>query len=272
MKHSDRWNPLQENHTVDDVQASSYVIISNTQQGKGGDDFWPKAEESLLQAFEFYFLETFSPNNNLTHIYKKIATSSGDDLADMFNNLSEDSAARTVYNSFAKGNSTIETSILTGLCTRLKIFLNEDLQRLTSQTDIDLSLPGKEPCIYYIITSDIDSSYDVIASLFYTFLFIKLIDYADSQPNGRCKNEVFFFLDEFANLGQIPDFNKKISTVRSRGVHLIPILQNLGQFNNRYPDGLSDEIMGNCDVRLGLRNDRCINSKLFLFSNRCLNS
>lgn len=61
-----------------------------------------------------------------------------------------------------------------------------------------------------------NSAYDFIASLFYTFLFIKLIRYADSRPDGKCENEVFFFLDEFANLGQIPDFNKKISTVRSR--------------------------------------------------------
>lgn len=107
------------------------------------------------------------------------------------------------------------------------MFQNEDLQKLTSETDIDLTLPGKIPCIYYIITSDMESSYDFIASLFYTFLFIKLVRYADSTLTGKCENEVFFFLDEFANLGQIPDFNKKISTVRSRGISLIPILQNL---------------------------------------------
>ena len=97
-----------------------------------------------------------------------------------------------------------------------------------------------------------DSSYDFIASLFYTFLFIKLMRYADSRPDGKCENEVFFFLDEFANLGQIPDFNKKISTVRSRGIGLIPILQNKPQLDSRYPNGISDEIVGNTDTRISM--------------------
>ena len=74
-----------------------------------------------------------------------------------------------------------------------------------------------------------ESSNDFISSLFCTFLFIKLVRYADSREDGRCENDVYFFLDEFANLGQnaIPDFNKKIRTVRSRGLSIIPIFQNL---------------------------------------------
>ena len=134
------------------------------------------------------------------------------------------------------GSDTIKASVITGLGTRLQSFQNEDLQRLTSETDIDLTLPGKEACIYYVITSDVDSSNDFLASLFFTFLFIKLVRYADSRLNGKCDNEVYCFLDEFANIGQIPDFNKKISTVRSRGIALIPIVQNLGQLQNRYPN------------------------------------
>ena len=69
MKHSDRWNPLAENQNINDVQTSSDVIISNTQRhDKGGDEFWPRAEENLLKAFEFYFLETLSDKNNLTNV------------------------------------------------------------------------------------------------------------------------------------------------------------------------------------------------------------
>ena len=109
-----------------------------------------------------------------------------------------------------------------------------------------------------------DSSYDFIAALFYTFLFIKLIRYADSMPNGKCENEVFFFLDEFANMGQIPDFNKKISTVRSRGINLIPIFQNKPQIDARYPNGISDEIIGNTDTRISMRNYRRSNGYIFL--------
>ena len=265
MRHSDRWNPLQENENITDVQTSADVIISNTQRhNKGGDEFWPRAEENLLKAFEFYFLETISDKNNLTNVYKHIANGDIGEIDNIFKKLSPDSPAKMSYNIFASGSDTIKASVITGLGTRLQMFQNEELQKLTSETDIDLTLPGKVPCIYYIITSDMDSSFDFIASLFYTFLFIKLVRYADSTPNGKCENEVYFFLDEFANLGQIPDFNKKISTVRSRGLALIPILQNLGQFENRYPDGLSDEIIGNTDTRISMRNYRHFNRKLFL--------
>lgn len=228
MRSSDRWNPLDENENITDVQTSSDIIISNTQKhDKGGDEFWPRAEENLLRAFEFYLLSNLADENNLTYVYKNIASGDIKVIEDMFNDLPDDSPAKLSYNVFASGSDTIKSSIITGLGTRLQMFQNKDLQNLTNETDIDLTLPGKQPCIYYIITSDMDSAFDFLASLFYTFLFIKLIRYADSQPNGKCATDVFFFLDEFSNLGQIPDFNKKISTVRSRGIALIPILQNL---------------------------------------------
>ena len=201
MRHSDRWNPLQENEIITDVQTSSDVIISNTQRhSKGGDEFWPRAEENLLKAFEFFFLETFSSKNNLTNVYENIANGNIDDIDKLFSKMPADSPARMSYNIFASGSDTIKASVITGLGTRLQAFQNEDLQKLTSSTDIDLELPGKQPCIYYIITSDMDSSFDFIASLFYTFLFIKLVRYADSREDGKCENDVFFFLDEFANL------------------------------------------------------------------------
>lgn len=166
----------------------------------GGDEFWPRAEENLLKAFEFYFLETISSNNTLTSVYKFIANGDIKEIDELFKKMPSDSPARMSYNIFASGSDTIKASVITGLGTRLQTFQNEDLQKLTAETDIDLTLPGKVPCIYYIITSDMDSSFDFIASLFYTFLFIKLVRYADSMQSGRCENEVFFFLDEFANL------------------------------------------------------------------------
>ena len=201
MKHSDRWNPLSENENITDVQTSADVIISNTQRhDKGGDEFWPRAEENLLKAFEFYFLETISDKNNLTNVYKHIANGDIGEIDNMFKKLPPDSPSRMSYNIFASGSDTIKSSVITGLGTRLQMFQNEDLQKLTEVSDIDLSLPGKEACIYYIITSDMDSAFDFIASLFYTFLFIKLIRYADSRLDGRCENEVYCFLDEFANI------------------------------------------------------------------------
>lgn len=263
MQHSDRWNPLGENETITDVQTTANVIISNTQKKNGKDDFWPRAEENLLKAFLFYFLENASNKNTLTNVYHHISNGDVGEIDDIFNKMPLDHPARMSYNIFASGSDTIKASVITGLGTRLQAFQNIDLQKLTNESDIDLTLPGKKPCIYYIVTSDVDSSNDFLASLFFTFLFIKLVRYADSQLNGKCENEVFCFLDEFANIGAIPDFNRKISTVRSRGIALIPITQNKGQLDNRYPNGLSDEIVGNCDLRLGLGTTDTLTAQFF---------
>ena len=240
---------------------SLFQILKDTING--GDEFWPRAEENLLKAFEFKFLENLSDMNTLTNVYKNIANGDISKIDEIFKKVPESSPARMSYNIFASGSDTIKASVITGLGTRLQMFQNEDLQKLTSETDIDLTLPGKQPCIYYVITSDMDSSFDFIASLFYTFLFIKLVRYADSREDGKCENEVYCFLDEFANIGQIPDFNKKISTVRSRGIALIPILQNIGQFKNRYPNDLWEEIIGNCDTRISMGTTDVLTAQYF---------
>lgn len=219
----------------------------------GGDEFWPRAEENLLKAFEFKFLENISDQNTLTNVYKNIANGDITEIDRIFKSVPEDSPARMSYNIFASGSDTIKASVITGLGTRLQAFQNEDLQKLTSTSDIDLTLPGKQPCIYYVITSDMNSSFDFLASLFYTFLFIKLVRYADSRADGKCENEVFCFLDEFANIGQIPDFNKKISTVRSRRY-------SFNTYTTKYPDNLEIVILmiylkklyGNCDTRIDM--------------------
>ena len=200
MRHSDRWNPLAENENINDVQMSANTIILNTQKRNGKDEFWPRAEENLLKAFEFYFLQILVDQNNLTNIYKKVAGGDLGEIDSMFKGLPNENPAKLSYNIFASGSDTIKASVITGLGTRLQTFQNEDLQRLTSASDIDLTLPGKEPCIYYVITDDMNGAYDFLSSLFYAFLFIKLVRYADSRPSGRCDVDVFCFLDEFANI------------------------------------------------------------------------
>lgn len=200
MRHSDRWNPLAENENINDVQTSANVIISNTQKKSGKDEFWPRAEENLLKAFLFYFLQILVDQNNLTNIYKKIAGGDINEIDAMFKGLPNEHPAKMSYNIFASGSDTIKASVITGLGTRLQTFQNEDLQRLTSASDIDLTLPAQKPCIYYIITDDMNGAYDFLSSLFYTFLFIKLVRFADSRPNGKCDVDVFCFLEEFANI------------------------------------------------------------------------
>ena len=113
MEHSDRWNPLGENEDVKDIKTSSNVIITGTQKKKGKDDFWPRAEENLLKAFEFYFLENKLEQNTLTDIYKIIASGDITKLDNMFRSLPPDSPARMSYNIYASGSDTIKASVLT---------------------------------------------------------------------------------------------------------------------------------------------------------------
>lgn len=113
MRHSDRWNPLAENENINDVQTSANVIISNTQKKSGKDEFWPRAEENLLKAFLFYFLQILVDQNNLTNIYKKIAGGDLSEIDAIFKGLPNEHPAKMSYNIFASGSDTIKASVIT---------------------------------------------------------------------------------------------------------------------------------------------------------------
>ena len=126
------------------------------------------------------------------------------------------------------------------------------VQQITSHTDIDLTLPGREKCAYFCITSDQDSTYDVLATLFTSFLSIKLVRFADRTEKRKLPIPVTFILDEFPNIGVVPDFKKKLATARSRGIGMCILFQNIPQMQNRYPDNQWEEILGGCDFSIFL--------------------
>lgn len=156
------------------------------------------------------------------------------------------------YNIYAQATDAVKQSVVTGLATRLQLFQTKKVRRITDRNDIDLRLPGQKKCAYFCITSDMDGTFDFIASLFFSFLFIKLIRLADSNENGKLDVETYFLLDEFPNIGKIPDFEKKLSTMRSRGVNTSIIFQSIAQLKNRYPNDIYQEILGNCDTKICL--------------------
>lgn len=134
-------------------------------------------------------------------------------------------------------------------CRRMQ---NKLVQQITSHDEIDLSLPGREKCAYFCITSDQDSTFDMLATLFTSFLSIKLVRYADRTKERRLPVPVQFILDEFPNLGVVPDFKKKLATARSRGIGMSILFQNIPQLQNRYPDNQWEEILGGCDFSIFL--------------------
>lgn len=169
----------------------------------------------------------------------------------IFERLPTTHPARGPYQLFSKAEKVKGNAVL-GLGTRLQIMQNELVQQITSHADFDLTLPGKQKCAYFCITSDQDSTYDVLATLFTSFLSIKLVRLADRMEDRKLPVPMCFILDEFPNIGVIPDFKKKLATARSRGIGMSIIFQNIPQMMNRYPEGQWEEILGGCDMSLFL--------------------
>ena len=253
MTRTNKWNPLAEIKNEIDAQVFTDVIINNTEDSTVKKDmFWENGEKNLLKALALYITEKCEPTErNLAKLYSLIANRKVYELDQLFSVLNNNSAAKMSYNIYSQSNDNIKSSIVLGLGTRLQIFQNKEVRNLTSTSDIDLTKPAKSKCAYFCVTSDMNTTFDFLAGLFFSFLFIKIIEYAD-KTGQKCNPEVFFLLDEFSNIGQIPDFKKKISTMRSRGVHSSMIFQNIAQLKNRYPHEAWQEILGNCDTHLFL--------------------
>ena len=172
--------------------------------------------------------------------------------------LPENSPAIESFNLFAQASETVRTGIITGLGARLQILQTPAVRRMISTSDIDLTLPGREKCAYFIVLSESNKSMAFLSSLFFSCLFIKLMDYADSNANGKCAVPVNMILDEFNNIGKLggaedgSDFAAILSTCRSRELRVMMAIQSLGQLKNRYPNELWSEIVGNCDIQLML--------------------
>jgi len=259
--HGDAWNCMSDlNGDTLMAQMLTNVIIGNTSSGKG-DHFWDNGEANLLRAL---ILQTdYDPNKSkedkhLPAVYQMLTSYSERQLAAIFEKLPIDHPARAPYNLFSQASDTVKSGIILGLGTRLQVLQDRAVQRITKYSDIDLTAPGKRKCAYYIILSDQDNSMAFLSSLFFSFLFIKLTRYADVQPNGRCDVPVNLVLDEFNNVGRIggaedgSDFARTLSTVRSRDIRVMLAVQSLGQLQNRYPNNLWSEIIGNADIQLML--------------------
>ena len=253
-EHSDSWNFLAETEG-EEIMAQTLVdvIIKNTGSLKG-DSFWDNSESNLLKALVLYvMLEYPEENRNMGEVYKLLTDSSDAGLNKLFSILPISHPAKAPYNIFKQAAESVRGGIIIGLGSRLQVFQNRLICEMTGSDDIDLELPGHQKCAYFCITSDQDSTFDFLSSLFFSFLFIKLVRYADKHcAGGKLTVPVTFVCDEFPNIGTIPDFCKKISTVRSRGLNISIIFQNLAQLQNRYPQNQWQEILGNCDTQLFL--------------------
>ena len=226
----------------------------------------------ILKALVLYIDSdrTRSPGEkHLPAVYQLLTQHTERQLTALFEKLPLDRPARAPYNLFAQSSDTVRSGIILGLGTRLQVLQNRAVKEITSWSDIDLTAPAKRKCAYYIILSDQDATMAFLSSLFFSFLFIKLTRYADSRPNGRCDVPVNLILDEFNNVGRIggaadgSDFARSLSVIRSRDIRVMIAVQSLGQLQNRYPNNLWAEIIGNADIQLMLGCTDDVTAKYF---------
>lgn len=254
-ENSDSWNCLAEIEGQE-IMAQLFcdVIIKNTGSEKG-DHFWDNAEMNLLKALVLYVDQGFPPEGrNIGQVYKLLTLNTEKELNSLFDLLPVSHPAKAPYNIFQQAADSVRSGVIIGLGTRLQVFQNNLICKITSFDEISLTLPGQKKCAYFCITSDQDSAFDFLSSLFMSFVFIKLVKYADKYgEGGRLPVPVHILADELANGGcTIADLTKKISTIRSRDLSISCIFQNLPQMQNRYPDNKWQEIIGNCDTQLFL--------------------
>ena len=252
-QNSDSWNCL--NEVEDEVMAQVFAdtIIKNT-SGGNGDHFWDNSELNLLKALILYVRFAYPEGHrNIGEVYQLLCNESEAALTKMIGTLPPGHPAKAPYNIFKQAADSVRGGVIIGLGSRLQVFQSELIRKITSFDEIDLELPAHQRCAYFCITSDQDSTFDYLSSLFFSCLFIKLVRYADSVgKGGKCDTPVNFILDEHPNSGLILDFNKKISVTRSRAISVSVIFQNLAQMKNRYPNDVWQEIIGNCDIQIAL--------------------
>lgn len=264
MENSDGWNCIGETEgDVDMVQSVAEIIIRNTSEEGQKADFWDKAEQNLLIALILYVQSMRNPVTNellplhersLGTIYKILSTESAKSLDAKFKRLGKDHPAHGPYGIFKQAASNLWGNVFIGLGSRMNVFQNKLVDKITKYHDIDLELPGKEPCAYFCIISAQDTAYEFLSSLFFSMLFKKLSDYArkHGDERGRLPVEVNFIMDEFCNVGKLLDFKKTISVVRGYGINCQIIVQSIAQLSDRYPIKEWEEIVGNCDTQLVL--------------------
>ena len=235
------------------------VIIKNTTNNGKSDHFWDACEMNLLKALVLYVDQGYAEENrNIGEVYRLLTLNGESQLDTLFEALPSTHPAKAPYSLFKQASDTVRSGIVLGLGTRLQVLQNEAVRDIISRSDIDLTAPGKRKCAYFVILSDQDATMAFLSSLFFSFLFIKLVRYADSTPELRCKVPVNLIFDEFNNVGKLggaadgSDFARTLSVIRSRAIYVMLAVQSLGQLQNRYPNNLWAEIVGNLDVQLML--------------------
>jgi len=252
---SDGYNPLMHISSEIDVDVIANTIVKGQKTDSSSDPYWDDMAEMLLKAL-IYYLVAVRPEEeqnlaSCSELVRAANNKGGSNLlSEMINRLPPDHPARMYYKSIEIAPEKTYGSILSSLQSKLGKFDSKEIAEVTSTDTINFEDIGSKKTAVYVISSDTHTAYDFLLTIFFSQMIQQLYNYAD-ENGGRLKVPTYFILDEFANIGKIPDFDKKISTSRSRGISFSVILQNLDQLEAVYEKSY-ETIMGNCDTHVFL--------------------
>lgn len=265
FKKSMHYNPFQYIRNERDILKLVNTIIANTKgEGeKSGEDFWVKAERLYYCALIGYiWYEAPEDEKNFSTLLEFINASEAREDDEEFKNavdllfeeLEADEPnhfAVRQYKKYKLAAGKTAKSILISCGARLAPFDIQELRELMSYDEMELDMLGDRKTAMFVIISDTDDTFNFVVAILYTQLFNLLCDKADDEHGGRLPYHVRLLLDEFANIGQIPKFDKLIATIRSREISASIILQSQSQLKSIYKDA-AETIIGNCDTTLFL--------------------
>lgn len=264
FKKSMHYNPFAYIHSEKDILKLVTTLIANTKgDGKSGDDFWQKAETLLYMALIGYIHYELPPSRqNFTTLIDMLNSMDvREDDEDYrnpvdltFEKLAQkqpDHFAVRQYAKYRMAAGKTAKSILVSCGARLAVFDIAELREITSYDELGLDTLGERRTALFLIMSDTDASFNFLISLAYSQMFNLLCEKADDEHGGRLPVHVRCLIDEFANIGQIPNFEKLIATIRSREISACIVLQAKSQLKSIYKDN-ADTIEGNCDTLLFL--------------------
>jgi len=259
-QNSDNWNCLKEiegGNVEEMAHQFANAILLNTLKGAAWNPFWDETALALLKSLCLYVVLIYpEEKRTIGEVFNLLAGMAGGegDLDARFALLEFGHPAKTPYSIFAQSAPAVKQGTITGLANKISLFGVGSFPHVLgySEDGMDLELPGKQKCAYFCIVSDRDPTFHVLSSLFMTFIFMKLMGYADSLPGQRLPVPVHILGDEILNIGTIPDFGVKMATIRSRLISASIIIQNLPQIQNRYPDTLWEDLLSHCDWQIFL--------------------
>lgn len=266
LNKSNKYNPFNYIRSEKDILKLINNLIKNTNpsgSSGGSDPFWEKSETALLQSlFAFIWKYVDESEQNFGTVLRLLELievreedesfkSEMDIIMNHYNEKDPNNFAYRQWLIFKQAGGKTAKSILISTGVRLSVFNISDLENLTSRDELELDKMGDEKIALFILISDSDSTLNFLASMLYQQLFEELYFQADFVNEGSLKYQVRCLIDEFANIGQIPEFEKKLATMRSRGISSTIIIQNTAQLEALYKDHWKT-IIGNCDTFLYL--------------------